>query len=81
MLAVVVFGRLYLGVDHPTDALTGLVLGVAIPLAGWRLLAPNDVFPVTYRRGRAAHLDVTGRRGEAIERALHDQLGLIITAR
>ena len=77
VLAVVVFGRLYLGVDHPTDALTGLVLGVAIPLAGWRLLVPNDLFPVTYRRGRAAHLDVRGRRGEAIERALHDQLGII----
>jgi tRNA A-37 threonylcarbamoyl transferase component Bud32 len=77
VLAVVVFGRLYLGVDHPTDALTGLVLGVAIPLAGWRLLVPNDLFPVTYRRGRAAHLDVRGRRGEAIERALHDQLGIV----
>jgi PAP2 superfamily len=77
ILAVVVFGRLYLGVDHPSDALTGVVLGVAIPLAGWRLLVPNDVFPVTYRRGRAAHLDVRGRRGEAIERAPHDQLGIV----
>jgi membrane-associated phospholipid phosphatase len=77
VLAVVVFGRLYLGVDHPTDALTGLVLGVAIPLAGWRLLVPNDLFPVTYGRGRAAHLDVRGRRGEAIDRALHDQLGIV----
>jgi tRNA A-37 threonylcarbamoyl transferase component Bud32 len=76
LLAVIVFGRLYLGIDHPTDALVGVVLGVAIPLAGWRLLVPNDVFPVTYRRGRAAHLDVTGPRGEAIERALSDQLGL-----
>ncbi len=78
VLAVVVLARLYLGVDHPTDVVVGVILGVAIPLAGWRLLAPNDVFPVTYRRGRAAHLDVTGRRGEAIERALHDQLGLVI---
>src|SRR4051812_14809463 len=79
ILAVVVFGRLYLGVDHPTDALTGIVLGVAVPLAGWRLLVPNDLFPVTYKRGRAAHLDVRGRRGEAIERALHDQLGVVTT--
>ncbi|HEV7654837.1 MAG TPA: hypothetical protein VGP36_08895 [Mycobacteriales bacterium] len=79
ILGVVVFGRLYLGVDHPTDALTGVVLGVAVPLAGWRLLVPNDLFPVTYRRGRAAHLDVRGRRGQAIERALHDQLGLVTT--
>ncbi|MFL6128153.1 MAG: RIO1 family regulatory kinase/ATPase [Mycobacteriales bacterium] len=78
LLAVVVLARLYLGVDHPTDDIVAVVLGVAIPLAGWRLLVPNDVFPVTYRRGRAAHLDVTGPRGEAIERALHDQLGLVV---
>src|SRR5829696_7714356 len=65
LLGVVVLARLYLGVDHPTDALVGIVLGVAIPLAGWRLLVPKDVFPVTYRRGRSAHLDVTGPRGEA----------------
>ena len=78
VLAVVVLARLYLGVDHPTDAVVGVILGVAIPLAGWRLLAPNDVFPVRYQRGRAAHLDVTGRRGEAIVRALQDQLGLVV---
>lgn len=76
LVALVVLARLYLGVDHPTDALTAVVLGVAIPLAGWRLLVPNDLFPVAYRRGRAAHLDVRGRRGEAIERALRDQLGI-----
>ena len=78
LLAVVVLARLYLGVDHPTDDIVGVILGVAIPLAGWRLLAPNDVFAVSYRRGRAAHLDVTGRRGEAIVAALHDQLGLVV---
>jgi tRNA A-37 threonylcarbamoyl transferase component Bud32 len=35
---------------------------------------------VTYRRGRTAHLDVTGLRGEAIVRALQDQLGLLATS-
>jgi tRNA A-37 threonylcarbamoyl transferase component Bud32 len=79
LVGLVVLARLYLGVDHPTDALTGVVLGVALPLAGWRLLVPNEVFPVTYRRGRTAHLDVTGRRGAAIERALRDQLGIATT--
>jgi tRNA A-37 threonylcarbamoyl transferase component Bud32 len=73
-------GRLYLAIDHPTDVLVGVAIGVAIPLAGWRLLVPNDVFPVTYRRRRTAHLDVTGHRGEAILRALHDQLGVMVTA-
>jgi tRNA A-37 threonylcarbamoyl transferase component Bud32 len=33
---------------------------------------------VTYGRGKTAHLDVTGRRGEAIRRAVHDQLGLTV---
>jgi tRNA A-37 threonylcarbamoyl transferase component Bud32 len=42
------------------------------------LLCPDEVFPVTYRRGRAAHLDVGGRRGEAIRRALQDQLGVVV---
>jgi tRNA A-37 threonylcarbamoyl transferase component Bud32 len=34
------------------------------------------VFPVTYHRGSSAHLDVGGRRGQAIHRALEDQLGI-----
>src|SRR5207244_10757933 len=40
---------------------------------------PNEVFPVAYRRGRTAHVDVTGRRGEAIRQAVRDQLGLTVT--
>ncbi len=77
LLLVTVCSRLYLAQDAPSDALFGIVIGVAVPLAAFRLLAPNEVFPVTYRRGRTAHLDVTGARGEAIVRALHDQLGVI----
>jgi tRNA A-37 threonylcarbamoyl transferase component Bud32/membrane-associated phospholipid phosphatase len=80
LVTLVCAGRLYLGVDHPTDIVVAVALGVAIPLAGWRLLVPNDVFPVTYRRRRTAHLDVTGHRGEAIVAALHDQLGVVVTA-
>ena len=49
------------------------------PLAAFRLLTPNAVYPVRYSRGRPAHLDVTGERGEAIIRALHDQLGVLAT--
>jgi len=70
--------RLYLAVDHPTDILAGLILGVGIPVVAFRVFAPNDVFPVTYRRGRSAHLDVGGRRGEAIRTAVGDQLGLTV---
>jgi tRNA A-37 threonylcarbamoyl transferase component Bud32 len=51
------------------------VLAVAITLIAFRWFTPNDVFPVTYHRGKAAHLDVTGRRGEAINTAVREQLG------
>jgi membrane-associated phospholipid phosphatase len=67
--------RVYLGVDYPTAAAFGAVLGVAIGLTAFRWFCPNDVFPVTYRRGKSAHLDVTGRRGEAIAMAVQDELG------
>jgi membrane-associated phospholipid phosphatase len=66
----------YLGVNSPTDVLIAAVIGVTIPLVAFRLLAPNEVFPVTYHRGSSAHLDVGGRRGQAIHRALEDQLGI-----
>jgi tRNA A-37 threonylcarbamoyl transferase component Bud32 len=36
------------------------------------------VFPVSYRRGKAAHLDVGGRRGEAIRQAVEEQLGVTV---
>jgi tRNA A-37 threonylcarbamoyl transferase component Bud32 len=78
VLGLFVAARLYLGVDHPYDVLGGLAFGIAIPLAGFRLFTPNDVVPVTYGRGKTAHLDVTGRRGEAIRRAVSDQLGLTV---
>jgi membrane-associated phospholipid phosphatase/tRNA A-37 threonylcarbamoyl transferase component Bud32 len=77
LLFITALSRLYLAQDHPTDVVAGIILGVAVPLAAFRLLTPNDVYPVRYKRGRPAHLDVTGTRGEAIIRALQDQLGLI----
>jgi tRNA A-37 threonylcarbamoyl transferase component Bud32 len=55
------------------------VLGVAAPLAAFRLLTPNTVYPVRYSRARPAHLDVSGDRGAAIVRALQDQLGVLAT--
>ena len=70
--------RVYLAVDNPSDAVAGAIIGVVVPLVAFRLLTPNEVFPVTYRRGRTAHLDVGGQRGAAIERALQEQLGLTV---
>jgi len=52
---------------------------VAIAVTAFRFFTPNEVFPVVYRRGKAAHVDVTGRRGQAIRTAVRDQLGLTVT--
>jgi tRNA A-37 threonylcarbamoyl transferase component Bud32 len=76
IVALAALGRIALGADAPSDVLVGVATGVAIPLILFRLLTPNEVFPITYRRGRTAHLDVGGARGQAIRRALSDQLGL-----
>jgi tRNA A-37 threonylcarbamoyl transferase component Bud32 len=79
VVALVGLARVALGAEAPTDVLVGAAIGVAIPLALFRLFAPSQVFPITYRRGRTAHLDVTGARGAAIRRGLEDQLGLTVT--
>lgn len=73
---LLVVARMYLGVDHPTDAGTGALLGISVPVLIFRLFVPDSVFPVSYRRGSTAHLDVTGRRGEAIVQGIQDQLGI-----
>jgi tRNA A-37 threonylcarbamoyl transferase component Bud32 len=79
LVALTAIGRIALGAEAPTDMLVAAAIGVTIPLVGFRLFVPGEVFPVTYRRGRAAHLDVGGARGEAIRRGLADQLGLVAT--
>jgi tRNA A-37 threonylcarbamoyl transferase component Bud32 len=71
--------RLYLAVDHLDDLLLGVALGVAIPVSAFRFFTPNEVFPVAYRRGNTAHVDVTGVRGEAIQQGTRDQLGVTVT--
>ena len=70
---------LYLAVDHVDDLLLSVALGVAIPVSAFRFFTPNEVFPVAYRRGNTAHVDVTGARGEAIRQGVRDQLGLTVT--
>src|SRR5215207_4718986 len=83
-LAVAVGGlgasRLLLATDHPTDVAAAIVVGVLLPTVALRLLTPTDAFPVTYRRGVRAHLDVGGRRGDAIRTALARQLGVQVTS-
>ena len=50
----------------------------AVFVNAFRFFTPNETFPVTYQRGKTAHLDIGGRRGEAIRRAVRDQLGLTV---
>jgi tRNA A-37 threonylcarbamoyl transferase component Bud32/membrane-associated phospholipid phosphatase len=78
LVALAGVGRVALGLDTPTDVLLGAVIGVTIPLLAYRWFTPNEVFPISYRRGRSAHLDVGGARGQAIRHALQDQLGLAV---
>ena len=80
VIGIFCLARLYIAVDHPTDVLAGAVLGWAFPVTVFRLLTPDDVFPVTYRRGRRAHLDLSDQRRNAIGRALDAQLALRVTA-
>jgi len=78
-LLVVVVARIYLGVDHPSDAITAALLSIATTVVTFKLFVPESVFPVSYSRGKSAHLDVSGKRGEAIKRGVQDQLGLEVT--
>jgi membrane-associated phospholipid phosphatase len=76
LVVVLSVALIYLAVNSPSDVVIAAIIGVTIPLVAFRLLAPNEVFPVTWHRGSSAHLDVGGRRGQAIHRALEDQLGI-----
>ena len=78
VLAVVCLSRMYLGVDHPFDLVLALIIGVGIPVIAFRWFTPNVAFPVAYKKGKTAHLDVTGKRGDAIRQAIRAQLGLIV---
>jgi len=78
LVTLTALGRMALGADAPTDVLVAAAIGVTLPLLAFRRFAPNELFPISYRRGRSAHLDVGGRRGEAIRRAVEDQLGVAV---
>lgn len=78
VVAVCVASQMYLGTYHPFDALVGVALAAAFGINAFRFFTPNEVFPVSYGGGKTAHLDVGGRRGEAVRQAVQDQLGLTV---
>ncbi len=80
IVAVIGLSRMRLGVDAPTDVLLGAILGVSVPLLGMRLFAPEESFPVVYGGAHGAHLDLGGARGEAISRALKDQMSIEVAS-
>jgi len=79
IVAALCVARLYLAVDHPTDQVTALIVAWPLAVVAFWLAVPNDAFPVSYRGGRKAHLDISGPRGAAIVTALDHQLGLAVT--
>ncbi len=77
---LVAIARIVLAADYPLDAVYAVALGVVVPVASFAFSVPDDVFPVSYRRGgTAAHLELGGERGAAIVRAMADQLGFTVT--
>jgi tRNA A-37 threonylcarbamoyl transferase component Bud32 len=76
----VALARAVLGATYLFAALYSVLLGfsTAAFLFGW--FAPDEAFPVSYRKGgNAAHLDLAGARAQAVRRAMRDQLGLDVT--
>ena len=77
VLTCLVAARLYLGDEHPSDLATALALGWVLPALFFGWAVPEEAFPVSYRPRTHAHLDIGGRRGDAIRQALEHQLGLV----
>jgi membrane-associated phospholipid phosphatase len=66
IVALLAVSLLYLGTDHPSDVAVGWLIGPVVGVLIFRWIAPESVYPVSYGKGRTAHLDVTGTRGRAI---------------
>jgi hypothetical protein len=81
LAVLVVIARAILGATYSFAGLYSVALGFTVAAFAFGWLAPDDAFPVSYRRGQnAAHLDLTDARVDAITRALRDQLGLAVTS-
>jgi membrane-associated phospholipid phosphatase len=79
LTSVVVLARLLLGAGYAIDEVYSLLLGWAATGFVFAFFVPEEVFPVSYSRGgKSAHLDLGGARGEAIVKAIHDQLGFTV---
>jgi hypothetical protein len=78
---LVVLARAVLGATYVYAGAYSVALGFTVAAFAFGWLAPDEAFPVSYRRGgNAAHLELTDERVDAITSALHDQLGLTVTS-
>ncbi len=80
VLLLVIGADLYLAADYGVSMLFSATLAPAVAAEAFGWLTPEEAFPVSYRRGgTAAHLDLSGARGQAIVTAMADELGLVVT--
>ncbi len=80
LVATAVVPRVSLGLDGPSVAVLAAVVGASAAALVCTVLAPEDVFPVTWRRRVAAHLALDEARTARIRSAVLDQLGVDVTA-
>ncbi len=78
LIGALSLSRVYLGASHPLDVAFGVLLAASFAIPAFRFFASDDVEPVAYKGGNAAHVDLGGARGEAIVAAVHDQLGYTV---
>jgi membrane-associated phospholipid phosphatase len=77
LVALVGISRLYLGADYPSNVAYAALLSWVLCETLFRWFVPDEVFPISYRRGgNAAHLDLGGRRRDAVKEAMAAQVGL-----
>jgi tRNA A-37 threonylcarbamoyl transferase component Bud32/membrane-associated phospholipid phosphatase len=79
-IAALGLARLYLATDHPSDVMFAVVLGVAFAVVAFRVWCPGAIFPVVYRTGKTAHVEIEGEREAALRKGLEEQLGLKATS-
>ena len=80
VLLVVCAARIELGAAYPTAAFYAVALAATVAFVVFGLFAPDESFPVSYKRGgNAAHLDLAGSRTAAVIEAMQAQLGLAVT--
>lgn len=70
--------HVYLGASHALDVAAGAALAATVAFPAFWYFVPEGLAPVSYQRGNAAHLDLSGDRGRAIRAAVEEQLGYTV---